>query len=172
MTFNFTPTDNPQSKLTVPYFEDARANFAPYYNIEDRPLDKVQDEIRAELAKLGGINSEFQEGYFGTTVKRYGFLLKFQVGANRAQMQVAGLPMRKETPAKIKKVRLQALLILRDWLKSAVTSRVFAPGSNVLLQFLLVDGKNTVGDTLMGNWKLPNANPALLSDVVDGEMVE
>ncbi|MBZ0286253.1 MAG: hypothetical protein K8I30_01460 [Anaerolineae bacterium] len=158
--FNFTPTDAQQG-IHVPYFEDARADFAPYYDVQTT-LAEAKNLVFIEFAKLGGSSVWFQEGYFGLNPKRYGYVINFQLGGAPARMQVAGLPMKGgETEKKIARVRIQALLNVRDWLKAAVTAQVFAPGSNILYQFLLVDGHRTLGEALVQERRLPDLNPAL-----------
>lgn len=170
MNFAFTATKN-GGGIRVPYIEDARADFAPYYDIRNRTLAQAQTEVVNEIAKLGGGAVAFQEGYFGSDdAKRYGYVLTFNYHGSPGIIRVAGLPMKaKVTDAKIEKVRLQALLNVRDWLKAAVTAQVFSPGSEPLMQYLLVDGEHTVADYIATGRGLPrmNALPAG-SNVVDG----
>lgn len=154
MNFQFTPTDNlNDATLKVPCLEDARASFAPYYTTE-KSLDRLQAEVLGEIAKLGGGATIFREGFFGENPKRYGYVISFQLGGHLAQIVCAGLPLRTESPKKIIQVRAQALSIMRDWLKAAVTARVFSPGANPLLQFLLVDGKRTLAEALLEDGRL------------------
>lgn len=75
-----------------------------------------------------------------------GYVIHFSLQGGPGAIRVAGLLIRLENEKKIKQVRVQALLNVRDWLKAAVTSQVFAPGNNVLYQHLLVDGQRTVAD--------------------------
>jgi hypothetical protein len=159
--FNFTPTEDMEYGIKVPYIEDARADFAPYYSSRGT-IQEAQSEIIGAIIKMGGSGVIFREGFFGAAPKRYGYVVEFQLGGAKARMQVAGLPMKhKETKAKKTQVLLQALLNLRDWLKAAVTAQVFSPGNNALIQFLLVDGNRTIGEMLVQDRRLPNMNPAL-----------
>lgn len=121
----------------------------------------------AEFDKLDAGNVQFHEGFFGDKQRRYGYEVTFIYAGARGRMQIAGLPMRTATDSKKRRVLLQALSILRDWLKAQVTAQVFAPGNYPLMQFLLVDGKRTVNEYLIETRKLPVANP-LLADVVEG----
>jgi hypothetical protein len=172
VTFTFTATDA-DARFQVPYLEDARADFAPYYDVRDREPRDAQNMVITELVKLGASAIIFREGFFGTNPKRYGYLLTFQRGLYPAQMEVAGLPMKSETPNKIARVRIQALYVLRDWLKAAVTSQIFQPGSDPLVQFLLIDGKRTLSQVLIEDGHLPNINPLLDSgNVVEGNWSE
>lgn len=163
---DFTPTNKNGNQIQVPYLEDARADFAPYYAIHDvrkKSISAAQNDVSAEIVKLGGSSIWFQEGYFGRKPsERHGYVLHFEYGGIPARMIVAGLPIKAgATDLKIKRVRLQALYILRDWLKSAVTAQVFSPGNHPLMQFLLVDGRRTLAEMIIEENKVPNMNPLL-----------
>ena len=167
--FSFTPTEADQSAAHIPYFEDARADFAPYYSVRNKTIAEAKAEIATELTKLNAGILTFQEGYFGSKPKRYGYIVHVQYSGSRGRIVVAGLPMNgKETEAKITAVRLQALMNVRDWLKAAVTAQVFAPESDMLMQFLLVDGQQTVAQAIRVTGKFP----LLAQPVIEGEIVE
>jgi hypothetical protein len=155
--FLFTPTGTQTREIEVPYFEDARADFAPYYNpYQAHTIQKCQNAVMHELAKLGAGSIFFQDGKFGTGSKpRHGYQIWFQYGNAQGVIRVAGLPMRSETAHRVEGVKMQALLNVRDWLKAAVTSRVFSPGSDVLIPFLLVDGKRTISEVIVESGRLP-----------------
>lgn len=150
--FNFTPDPNQKEDdlFAAPFLEDARTNFAPYYS-SDKTEKAARDEVVAELVKLGASRVKFQSGRFliGAT-ERHGYNIRYLRHGSEGLIRVAGLPIRKPNQDKIDQVRVQALLNVRDWIKSAVTSRVFSPGSDILLQFTLADpAKNiTVGDLM------------------------
>jgi len=156
----FTATSDAES-MTIPYWEDARSNYAPYYDIRNRTLEDAKNEVAAELGKLGGGIVGWIEGYWGSgTKKRYGYKLRYIYGGAIGEMVVAGLPMQgQQTDRKVFQVRLQALLILRDWLKNTVTSRVFTPGSDVLIASLLVSGEMTLAEYIKRNGNMPRINP-------------
>lgn len=159
----FTPTDNMMG-LRVPYLEEARADFAPYYRT-GKTESAIQTEIITELAKLGGGSIQFRRGFFGAkSAKRHGYIINFTLGGQPARMEVAGLPIRDaETQKKIEQVCVQALCNVRDWIKAAVTAQVFAPGSNPLIQYLLVDKDRTLAQALIEDRQIPNTNPMLES---------
>ena len=75
MDFTFTPTDN-SATTSVPYYEDARADFAPYYRSQ-KSVKTAKAEAAEELAKLGGVVVAFREGYFGHKPRRYGYEIEF-----------------------------------------------------------------------------------------------
>lgn len=172
--FTFTPTDSLNDLiLRVPFIEDARADFAPFYSTS-KTVDTLQNEVVTEVAKLGGGGVLFREGFFGEKPKRYGYLISFNMNGQPARMVAAGLPIRSETPAKREQVKKQALANVREWLKAAVTARVFSPGANPLVQFLLVDGERTLIEALFdGNQlRLPQPAKAQADDAVEGVVVD
>lgn len=169
MDFTFTSTE-PTAATSVPYYEDARADFAPYY-ASGKSIKVAKAEVTAELGKLGGVVVAFREGFFGEgRGRRYGYEIDFLLHERRGLLRVAGLPMRRETEAKREQVRVQALLNVRDWLKAAVTQPVFQPLSgHPLLMHLLVSNNCTVADYIIERGRLP---ALAAGDVVDGEFSE
>lgn len=177
MEFSFTPTEG-RGEIHVPFLEDARADFAPYYDVRGKSIDKAQTEVITELAKLGAGGVMFQAGYFGTGKdRRYGYNITFSYGGGQGIIRVAGLPIKlQHTDRKIEKARLQALMNVRDWLKGAVTTRVFSPGSDVLIPFMIVahtSGKAyTVADYIRSMGELPQLNPGPSVEVFEGEIID
>lgn len=169
MDFTFTSTEE-TAATRVPFYEDARADFAPYY-ASGKSVKIAKQEVTAEFSKLGGVVLAFREGFFGEgRAKRYGYEIDFLLFERRGVLRVAGLPMRRETPAKIEQVRVQGLLNVRDRLKAAVTQPVFEPGAgHPLLMNLLVDGRRTVSDWIAERGRLPELADG---DVADGEFSE
>lgn len=176
MEFTFTPTD--QQQIEIPYFEDARADFAPYYTSHGhgKKTQSAQSDVITELAKLGAGGILFKPGYFGPEPKRHGYVIEFQYGGGRGMIRVAGLPIKNESDKKIEAVQVQALLNVRDWLKSAVTTRVFSPGSDVLIPFMIVahtNGKDyTVADYIHSRGSLPQLNSGPSAPVMQGDIIE
>lgn len=156
--FNFTPTSVTTGLVNVPFFEDARADFAPYYDIRTKSLLDAQQEIIVEMAKLGAGMITFEEGYFGANPQRYGYRIQFRYGNAVGLVRAAGLPIRHQvTDKKTFRVKLQALLNVRDWLKSTVTGMVFAPNTDILIPHLLVnpDSDITIADHIRSQGNIP-----------------
>lgn len=146
--WQFTPTEVAQSEtdIPVPDFEDARADFAPYY-ASILSETEAQVAVSNEIGKLGARAIRFEPGYFTIQKrKRYGYNIRFEVNSQEAIYRVAGLPMRAETEKKIERVRVQALLNVRDRFKSIITSKVFAPGESPLIQYTIVDGQRSLAE--------------------------
>lgn len=61
--------------------------------------------------------------------------------------------------------------VAREWLKAAVTARVFSPGANPLVQFLLVDGDRTLIEALFEGKQLRLPQPTRRA-AVDEEVEE
>lgn len=164
--WTFVPTDTDIVR-EVPYIEDARADFAPYYSVFNKSaevitkdLERAKQEVISEMAKMGGGVVGFQQGYFNVgDKKRHGYRILFIYGGGRGMIRVAGLPIRgSDTPRQVNAVLAQALFNVRDWLKAAVTNKIFSPGFNVLIPFMLVDGNRTVTDYLIETGHLPQLN--------------
>lgn len=162
--FNFTPTapETLTHDIQVPFIEDARADFAPYYTAlrsNQRPETKIrqcQEDIEGQMLLLGGVVERFIEGQFAVAGRqRYGYAIEFHRSGTPGVIHVAGLPIRSFTSKKKAQVLVQALLIVRDWLKSGVTAKVFNPGSDPLLPYLLVDGQRTLVQFIHETRRLP-----------------
>lgn len=131
--------------ITVPYIEDANAKTAPYYS-STKSVEQAKSDVSGHLETLGGGILSFQGGSYVINGKqRFGFVIRFTLDVepfNGAEgvIRVAGLPIRSHTPAKERQVKVQALLIIADWLKAAITSRVFSPDAHPLVPYLLVPG--------------------------------
>ena len=138
---DFVPLESEAVKDKVPYLEDARADYAPYYQPVNQTIAKAKNAIIAEMGKLGGTVLDFEEGNFGN---RRGYVIRFVLNGKPGRIKVAGLPLKKFTPLKMDRVRIQALMNIRDWLKTAVTSMIFSPGNNPLVPHLLGKGGITL----------------------------
>lgn len=165
----FEIDDAVHEKLPPPYFEEATAEFAPYYTVGAHGVTEpqVKLDVTEEIAKLDGEILGFQKvKYEG----RFGYMIKYHLRGLPGVIHVAGLPIKhKATDKKISHVRVQALCNVRDWLKSAVTAEIFSPGCNILASHLLVPGSTfdnpvTVVQHLMGEGELliPSSVPIIV----------
>lgn len=126
-------------QVDVPFFEDARADWAPYYASEKSERD-ARAEVQQALAQLGASSASFQSGEFTINgKKRLGYHIRFYYRGAPALIRVAGLPMKNKTATKAERVRVQALLNVRDWLLNAARAPVFSPGSDPLVPFMLTN---------------------------------
>lgn len=156
MQWSFTP-DSRTSTIETPFFEDARADFAPYYSTNvSASLKDAQELVIKELRKLDAKTTAFQSGKFIIGGReRCGYVIEFLMNNQSGRIAVAGLPMKSPKPDKETRVRIQCLLNVRDWLKAAVTMQVFSPDTSPLIPYLLVDGQHTVADYILSKGQLP-----------------
>jgi hypothetical protein len=159
---DFVPINDDALDSKVPYLEDARADYAPYYQPNNQTIAKAKNAIIAEMGKLGGTVLRFREGDFGS---RRGYVIEFVLNGVQGRIKVAGLPLRRYTSLKMDRVRIQALMNIRDWLKTAVTSMIFSPGNNPLVPHLLGKG----GRTLV---ELISEDNGINVPLLEGELVE
>lgn len=114
--FNFTPDENAETELSIPYVEDARADMARLYS-SDKSISDAMQEIKQNLTRLGATLSTLQSGTFKVNgQKRIGYVLRFRWQGAEGMFPIAGLPIRSHTEAKERQVRVQALLHIAAWL--------------------------------------------------------
>lgn len=157
MQWAFTPDKD--TGVTVPFYEDARADFAPYYS-SSKSIKAAQAELTAEMSKLNAAVISFQSGKFVVNNRqRFGYVIEFMMNGAVGRIQVAGLPIRGYTETKEIRVRVQCLLNVKDWLKAAVTMQVFSPDTSPLVPYLLVPGVDgqqyTIAELVMRRGELP-----------------
>lgn len=144
---NFTPDKPAAAHIKVPYIEDARKDYAPYYS-STKSIEAAKTDVSDRLDILGAGILSFQSGsYEINKLKRFGFVIRFTLNVepfNGAEgvIRVACLPIRTWSEAKEKQVKVQALLVVADWLKSAITSRIFSPDAHPLVPYLLMPSKD------------------------------
>lgn len=140
----FIPDETTSDKITAPFIEDARADFAPFYS-SNKTIRQAKSDVENKLAKLGAAILRIQPGTFTVDKsKRFGYIIAFLLGGHEGKIQVACLPIRKHTAKKEKQVKVQALLNAAQWLQTLITQQVFNPGANPLTPYLLIDGNKTM----------------------------
>jgi hypothetical protein len=156
--WTFTPNKK-QATLNVPYIEDARQDFAPYYSVSGhgKGINDALNALSAEFGKLDALITNVEDGVFTVNgQERHGYNIHFIMGGVPGVIRAAGLPIRKHTQVRETAVRVQCLLIIRDWLKAAVTARVFNPYSHPLIPHLLLpDGVTTIAEHINQAGTLP-----------------
>lgn len=165
--WSFIPEDTNMA-LQVPYFEDARSDYAPYYR-SAKTIKTAMNEVIAEMGKLNASITAFTSGKFEVHgQERCGYVIEFLLRGMPGVIRVAGLPIkvRYNAEEKEKKARVQCLLNVRDWLKAAVTMQVFSPDTSPLLLYLLVDGKRTLAEYTLegGQFTLPEPTKVEILD--------
>lgn len=170
----FTPKETSEDKAKVPFFEDARSDYAPYYSASAQKnwtINKAKNAIQVEMGKLGGTIMGFDEGDFGEEVLRPGYRINFMLNGRPGRISIVCLPIRRWTQNRHEAVRVQALLIIRDWLKAQVTSMIFSPGNNPLIPHLLDAKKDmTFAEMIAAQEEIDV--PRISAPAVEGEIVE
>lgn len=165
----FVPDENKAAdEVVVPFLEDARAEFAPFYSSK-KTAKQASVELEKEMAKLGAAVLRIQSGNFEVNGKsRLGYQVEFVLYGLRGELTIAALPMRSPSPAKENQARVQALLNMVQWVQSMVTQRVFSTGDNPLIPYLRASDGRPILQTLAQSemFKLAAANP----DVVDADI--
>lgn len=153
MGVKFTP-DGTRTHSLVPDWEDATAATAPYYSSK-LSLQKAIEEIKKWTLKLDASVMDIVSGSYVVDPdprERYGYIIHFSYKGLPGQIRVVGLPIRDKIgltrramlfETKLERVRVQALLNVRDWLKSAFTASIFNPDASPLIPYLTTgDGRS------------------------------
>lgn len=171
--YEFIPLEqkSAQADLRVPFFENARADYAPYYQNKTWSISKAKAAVQTEFGKLGAAILEWEEGDFIINgQRRRGYKLHFVLQGAKGRMVVAGLPMEKaKTEGKLTRARIQSLLNVRDWIKAAVTAQIFSPGENPLIPHLILKSGKTLAERITESAGLPELDSG---DIVDGEVLQ
>lgn len=143
-------------EIAIPFFEDARKDFAPNYASRSTLVD-AEARVMKEMKKLNAFVTAMERGVFSVGEhSRHGYLIQFVLENAPGVIRVAGLPMRFPSKEKEAKVRVQCLLNVADWLKAAVTQQVFSPDASPLIPFLLLrDGRTVAEVVISGKFMLP-----------------
>lgn len=153
----FIPDPVKATRVTVPYFEDSASQKVPGRGTH-KTVDRLQTEIRALMAQLDSTNVFFSPGQFPVTIDqppRFGWQMTFLFRGLKGRMEIAALPLRKETPNSKDAALRQCLYLVRNWLESEVYSQLYRPGVVPLLPFLLAEGGKTIGESLAESRDFP-----------------
>jgi hypothetical protein len=125
-------------KEEVLYFEDASADVAPYYT-SGRSIESAKTEVEKQLTLMGAIVVDVRPGkWTNDRVSRLGFEIRFTLNGVPGIIRTAGLPIKKrKTDGKLRRVQVQALLNVADWLKSSRQRQRFSLDSVPLAGDLL-----------------------------------
>ena len=154
---NFIPEPVKTAAPKVPFFEDSSTLQIPGRGTK-KSEKQLQVEINNLMMKLDAGNVLFSPGKFEVapnSPQRYGYLMTFSLNGTPGRMEIAALPIRKETPAKKDDALRQALYLVRNWLESEVFSTMYRPGAVPLIPFLIGAGDKTVTELLVESGNLP-----------------
>lgn len=150
----FIPDKPSAPALEVPFFEDITAKDVPGRGVT-KPIDFYQKQIVNLMLKLGAGKVLFVPGTFPTLPKRYGYQITFSLNGIPGRIDVAALPMKKETPNRKDRALAQAIYLLQLWLEAEVFSTIYRPGAISLVPYLIGEGGKTVTEALAERANLP-----------------
>ena len=159
----FIPDDH--DDLRVPYFEDASSLLGVIGHSTQRSEQELRVEIERAMGHLGASILLFQAGKFGD---RYGYRIEFRWRGGRGRIDVAALPLKKDTPGKRKRCKRQALFTVMRKLEGQYNSQLNMPGDVPLVPYML----DASGRTLIEAMRERNELPALTDSESDPDVVE
>jgi hypothetical protein len=172
----FIPDDFEIKETRIPWFEEASTQLGIKGHRTDKSLDQLKNEIKAAMSSLGGGVTTFQSGKFPTKPPRFGYQITFNYGDREGRIEIAALPMKKETEGKRKQALKQALYTVREMLVSQFNSSLLIPGSAPLVPYMIDDKGRTLAEALAKSASIPLLSPPLEADeddeVVEGEFRE
>lgn len=178
----FTPKQNSQS-VSVPYFEDARASDGWQGQSTTKTLDKLQDEIRAALGRMGGAVSGFQRGTFhANNQTREGYQIHYAIKAEKGwaggRLDIAALPIRvKRGNARAVQARQDAALKMALYMACRAIEGMWflqqlSPGYAPLMPWMLNEKGETVSELWARSAVMSNLLPPPDAEFVEGEIVD
>lgn len=164
----FIPDD--QGDLTVPFFEDASSALGVVGYTTSLSEAKLQAKVKQAMADLGGVVTGFQSGKFGN---RHAYRIEFIYQGSAGRIDIACLPVRKETPARLRQTKRQALFSVWKRLESQFNSMLVSPGDVPLVPYMLNEKGQTMLEWMRDAGKLAQLpEPKDDDDAVEGEFRE
>lgn len=167
--------DDPGEDRIIPYFEDASGEIGVVGHSTTKDVHELEGEIRKAMALLGGTVTGIQSGHFpwpkADRKRRYAFRVYFNYQGVAGRMDVAALPIRKETEARARQAKRHALYSVVNRLEALFNSQLVMPGDFPLMPHLL----NREGKTLLEWIQDEDVIPRLTapsdddSDAIEGE---
>ena len=158
-----------RDELNVPYFEDASSMLGVIGHSTQRSEQELRIEIERAMAHLGATVSFFQPGKFGD---RYGYRIEFLWRGAKGRIDVAALPLKKETEGRIKKCKRQALFSVMHKLQGQFNSQLNMPGDVPLVPYMLDASGKTLIEAMRERDELPALPEPEDKDIVEGEFTE
>ena len=163
---DFIPDDH--DDLTIPYFEDASSSLGIVGHSTNRSERELKVEIERAMGHLGASVTLFQAGKFAD---RFGYRIEFLWGGSKGRIDVAALPIRKETEGRISQARRHALYSVMNRLESQFNSQLVMPGDVPLVPYMMDNKGRTMIEAMREEGRLP-ALPSPSPDIVEGDWRE
>jgi len=165
---DFKP-DVDEKDLVVPYFEDASNEDGVIGYTTQKSQKKLKAEITAGFGRLGGSVVGFQSGKFAN---RYGFRIEFTFAGVPGRMDVAALPIKKETESKVDKAKRHALYSVQKRLEAEYSTMLVMPGDVPLMPYMLNDSGKTILEMMRESGQLPALPEKVEEEIIEGEFYE
>lgn len=183
--FNFQP--NQQKEESVPYFDDVAASEGWEGHATSKSIEKLQQEIAANLTLLGCVLTGFQSGKYGD---RHGFQIHFAMKSADgrlvpSRLDIACLPInpRKRTrntyrrgykDPRIEGTQKMALYMAAKAIKGMYFLNVLSPAFIPFLSLMLDASNQTLGQIWVEQGGLspllPPPSSQFEGDIIDGEV--
>lgn len=147
---DFIPDEH--DDLTIPYYEDASSSLGVVGHATSKKERELKVEIERAMGHLGASVTLFQPGKFGD---RYGYRIEFSWGGARGRIDVAALPIRKETESRIKKAKRHALYSVMLKLEAQFNSQLVMPGDVPLMPYMVDKKGRTILEAMREDGALP-----------------
>ncbi len=158
--------------LRIPFFEDASNALGVVGYSTTLSEVKLKNNIKGAMADLGGVVTSIQSGKFGN---RHAYRIEFIYQNVAGRMDVAALPIRKETDGRVKQAKKHVLFSVWKRLEGLFNSMLVMPGDFPLVPYMIDDKGRTMLDYLRDSGKipaLPEPQDDDGDDTVEGEFRE
>lgn len=168
---NFIP-EQPKAVVKVPYFDDVTEKDGWQGMATGKSIERLQDEIKSVIARLGGLVVSFQRGTFVTeTQKREGYQLHYMLEGQDERMypgriDIAALPVKenyslqRSLSIRREKSLKMALYMLRNALEGTWFLQQLSPGYAPLMPWMLADKTSTITELWARSAVMSNLLPA------------
>lgn len=185
---NFIP-EQPKQPEEVPYFEDATQADGWQGQATTKGIDKLKEEIKTAINRLGGNITRFQKGTFHTgedaSITRDGFQILYTIedmagNLINCRLDVAALPVKKiyysrrhapESTRRDKSLRMALYMIIIS-LDGLRFLQKLSPGYAPLMPFVLMNEDKTISQLWAESSVMGRLLPPGESEFVDGDYQE
>lgn len=171
--------DDPGEDRIIPFFEEASKSRGVIGYSTGKDLQELEGEIRDAMAKLGATVTGIQSGQIpyarAHKNRRFAFRIFFNHRGATGRMDVAALPIKKETDARIRQAKRHALYSVVNRLEGLFNSQLVMPGDAPLIPHLLDDEGRTLAQYIADENVIPQLQAPTGSDdddTVEGEFTE
>lgn len=148
---DFIP-DEQDDSLVIPFFEDASGQIGVSGYSTTKSESVLKSEIERWMARMGAGVAAIQSGKMGA---RYAYQIEFIYHGRKGRMRVVALPIRSETPARIKQAKAQALFSVARKLEAQYNAMLNSPDDFPFMLNLLDDKGKTLIEVLQEQGTVP-----------------